>query len=201
MLLQSTLVAEVESRRHYKAEQHTQAQDKAEAQRERDNPRPAWGSEDAYFDCHVDTVEMQAASAPGASQQEWHEVHEMPQEQVSAASRWELETKARQKQPQQSLGHTAEDRAQEPRAGEAAQSRQTFTGEGMQDEESINWSKVEQAAEVAASPQDTSKKACRIHARSRHGECKPMAGSGSNRWVCIGTWCRSSRHCHGCMVG
>ena len=70
MLLQSTVVAEVESRRHYKAEQRRQAQEKVEAQWERDNPCPVWGPEEVYFDCHMATVEMQAASTPGASQQE-----------------------------------------------------------------------------------------------------------------------------------
>ena len=70
VLLQSTVVAEAESSRYYKAEQKKQAQERAEAQWEMENPCPAWGPEELYFDCHTATVEMQAASALGASQQE-----------------------------------------------------------------------------------------------------------------------------------
>ena len=159
MLVQSTVTAESESRRQYKAEQKKHAQEKAEEQWERDNPCPAWGPEEAYVDCHMATVEMQAASAPEAVQQEWHEVQEMPQEQVPRLFRWELEKKAKQQQPQQSVGQEAEGQGQRHQAGGAAQSR--MKDGGRQDKEGRNWSKVEQAAEAAASPGGKSKKAYR----------------------------------------
>ena len=206
MLLQSTVVAESESKRHYKAEQKKQAQDKVEAQWERDSLCPAWGPEEAHFDCHMTTVEMQAAGESEVAQQEWHEVQEMPQDQVPAAARWELEKRARRQQPQQRVGHKAEAQVQEQQAREAAQGIQK--DQGLQDEESNNWSKVGQAAEAAAIPQNKSKKAHRklldkIQAWGVQAHGTMMAGSGSNQWVCIGTmsWCRSSRHCHGFMVG
>ena len=83
----------------------------------------------------------------------------MPQEQVPVGARWELEKKAKQQQPQQSVGHEAEGQGWKQQAGGAAQSRQNDGG--RQDKEGINWSKVEQAAEAAASPHGKSKKAYR----------------------------------------
>ena len=108
------------------------------------------------------TVEMQTASAPGASQQAWHGVQEMPQEQVPAA-RWELEKKARQRTPQQSLGRKAEDQTQELQEGAVTQRRQK--DQDRQDEESTNWGKVEQSAQDAANPQGKSKKVNRTSCR------------------------------------
>ena len=61
--MQSTVAAEAESMRHYKAEQKRWAQERAEAQWERDTPCPVWGPEDVYFEGHLGRVEMQAASA------------------------------------------------------------------------------------------------------------------------------------------
>ena len=83
----------------------------------------------------------------------------MPREQVPAAARWELEKKARQRQPEQNPRHKAEDQSQERQEGEVTQRSQK--DHGMHDGESTNWGKVEQAAQDAANPQGKSKKATR----------------------------------------
>ena len=72
---------------------------------------------------------------------------------------WELEKKAKQQQPRQSVGQEAKGQGQRHQAEGAAQSR--ITDGGRQDREGMDWSKVEQAAEAAASPGGKSKTAYR----------------------------------------
>ena len=117
MLVQSTVMAEAESRRQHKAEQKKQAQEKAEGimavqQWERDNPCPEERPQEVYSDCQLVTTGMQEASEAEAEKQEWHEVQDMPQEQVPRLFKWEQEKQAKQQKLQQKVGQVTVDQGQ-----------------------------------------------------------------------------------------
>ena len=183
MLVQSTVMAEAESRRQHKAEQKKQAQEEAEGimavqQWERDNPCPEGRPQEVYFDCQLVTTGMQEASEAEAEQQEWHEVQDMPQEHVPRLFKWEQEKQAKQKL-QQKVGQVTVDQGQGYQTEGAAKIRQGTAAEAKQYREGKDWSKVKQAAEMAANPGGKFKKACR-HLLNKIQEWGVQAHG--NRW-------------------